>query len=143
VRSNLFRFPSISYGTFITTAALREMTRGLVTIPVFRTTLAMMCRHVDLRSSREYISIEINYNRRDKHVTGRLCHRLEGCGGRLRELRGFDLTQAEFARRIGVSQGFLSYAERGEKEVGPQILLRISREFEKTLEWLLTGNEPA
>jgi transcriptional regulator with XRE-family HTH domain len=60
-------------------------------------------------------------------------------GRRVRELRGFDMTQEEFARRIGVSQGYLSSIERGEKEVGAEILLRISREFGKSLEWLLTG----
>lgn len=60
-------------------------------------------------------------------------------GRRVRELRGFDITQEEFARRIGVSQGYLSAIERGKKEVGAQILLRISREFGKSLEWLLVG----
>lgn len=62
-------------------------------------------------------------------------------GRRIRELRGFDMTQGEFARRIGVSQGHLSYIERGEKEVGADILLRVSREFDKSVEWLLTGEE--
>jgi transcriptional regulator with XRE-family HTH domain len=60
-------------------------------------------------------------------------------GRRIRELRGFDLTQQEFARRIGVSQGHLSYMERGEKEIGAEILLKISKEFGKSIEWLLTG----
>jgi transcriptional regulator with XRE-family HTH domain len=60
-------------------------------------------------------------------------------GRRLRELRGFDVTQAEFAERIGVSQGYLSSAERGLREIGPEILLRISREYGKSIEWLLTG----
>jgi transcriptional regulator with XRE-family HTH domain len=60
-------------------------------------------------------------------------------GRRIRELRGFDMTQEEFARRIGVSQGHLSYIERGEKEIGAEILLKISREFGRPLEWLLTG----
>jgi transcriptional regulator with XRE-family HTH domain len=49
------------------------------------------------------------------------------------------MTQDEFARRIGVSQGYLSFIERGEKEIGAEILLRISREFRKSLEWILTG----
>jgi transcriptional regulator with XRE-family HTH domain len=62
-------------------------------------------------------------------------------GRRIRELRGFDITQGEFARRIGVSQGHLSYVERGEKEMGAEILLKISREFGKSIEWLLTGEE--
>ncbi len=49
------------------------------------------------------------------------------------------MTQADFARRIGVSQGYLSSAERGRTEIGPEILLRISREYGKSIEWLLTG----
>ena len=60
-------------------------------------------------------------------------------GRRFKELRGVDTTQVQFAKRIRVSQGYLSYAERGEKEIGPEILLRISRECGKSIEWLLTG----
>lgn len=62
-------------------------------------------------------------------------------GRRIRELRGFDMTQEDFAKRIGVSQSYLSTMERGEMEIGAEILLRISREFEKSLEWLLIGEE--
>jgi transcriptional regulator with XRE-family HTH domain len=60
-------------------------------------------------------------------------------GRRIRELRGFDMTQEEFARRVGVSQSYLSTAEHGRVEVGAEVLLSISREFGKSLEWLLTG----
>ena len=60
-------------------------------------------------------------------------------GGRIRELRGFDMRQAEFARRVGVTQGHLSRLERGEKEPGARVLLAISREFGKSVDWLLTG----
>ncbi len=60
-------------------------------------------------------------------------------GRRIRELRGFDMNQQEFARRIGVSQGHFSYIERGEKEIGAEILLKIHQEFGKSIEWLLTG----
>ena len=60
-------------------------------------------------------------------------------GRRIRELRGFDMTQEEFARRVGVSQNYLSTMEHGKVEIGAEILLRISREFGKSLEWLLTG----
>jgi transcriptional regulator with XRE-family HTH domain len=65
----------------------------------------------------------------------------ESVGRRIRQLRGFDMTQEELAARIGVSQGHLSYMERGEKEIGAEILLRISRQFGKPLEWLLVGND--
>jgi len=60
-------------------------------------------------------------------------------GRRVRSLRGFDMTQAEFARRIGVSQSFLSAVELGRNEAGAEVLLAISREFGKSLEWILTG----
>jgi DNA-binding XRE family transcriptional regulator len=62
-------------------------------------------------------------------------------GRRIRELRGFDMTQAEFAGRIAVSQSYFSTMERGEVEIGATILLRIGREFGKSVEWLLTGEE--
>ena len=61
-------------------------------------------------------------------------------GRRIRELRSFDLTQKEFAARIGVSQGYLSLVENGDVEVGAAILLRIAQQYGKSLEWLLTGH---
>lgn len=60
-------------------------------------------------------------------------------GRRIRELRGFDMTQEEFARRVGVSQNYLSTMEHGKVEIGAEILLRIGRTFGKSIEWLLTG----
>jgi transcriptional regulator with XRE-family HTH domain len=60
-------------------------------------------------------------------------------GRRIREIRGFNMTQAQFAERIGISQNYLSTMERGKVEIGAEILLRISREFTKSIEWLLTG----
>jgi transcriptional regulator with XRE-family HTH domain len=65
----------------------------------------------------------------------------KGVGRRIRELRGFDMTQADLARRIGVSQGYLSTIEHGQGEMGAEVLLTISREFDKSMEWLLTGEE--
>ena len=62
-------------------------------------------------------------------------------GRRLRELRGFEMTQQEFAHRIGISQNYLSIMEHGKVEVGAEILLRIGWEFGKSLEWLLTGED--
>jgi transcriptional regulator with XRE-family HTH domain len=64
---------------------------------------------------------------------------LRAIGRRIRELRGFEMTQAEFARRIGVAQSYLSALERGEKEPGAAVLLAISRECGKSVDWLLTG----
>jgi transcriptional regulator with XRE-family HTH domain len=56
-------------------------------------------------------------------------------------LRGFDVKQRDFASRIDVSQPYLSSMERGDGEIGVAILLRISQEFGKSIEWLLTGQE--
>jgi len=60
-------------------------------------------------------------------------------GRRIREIRGFAMTQEEFAERIGISQNYLSAMERGKVEIGAEILLRISQEYAKSVEWLLTG----
>ena len=65
----------------------------------------------------------------------------QAVGRRIRELRGFHMNQAEFARRVGISQSYLSTAERGKVEIGAEVLLAISRQFKKSLEWLLTGVE--
>jgi transcriptional regulator with XRE-family HTH domain len=65
----------------------------------------------------------------------------ESVGRRIRELRGFDLTQSDFAKRIGVSQGYLSMIEHGKGEMGAEVLLALSHEFGKSIEWLLTGKE--
>jgi transcriptional regulator with XRE-family HTH domain len=62
-------------------------------------------------------------------------------GRRIRSLRGFDMTQADFANWIGVSQSYLSAVEHGRNEIGAEVLLAISREFDKSLEWLLTGEQ--
>lgn len=73
--------------------------------------------------------------------TRKLSIDLFAIGRRIRELRGFDMTQAEFASRVGVAQSYLSSIERGEKEPGAAVLLAISREFGKSVDWLLTGDE--
>jgi transcriptional regulator with XRE-family HTH domain len=66
---------------------------------------------------------------------------LRAIGRRIRELRGFDTTQVEFARRIGVTQSYLSALEHGEKEPGSAVLLAISKAFGKSVDWLLTGQK--
>ncbi len=62
-------------------------------------------------------------------------------GRRVRELRGFDLKQEQFAKRIGISQAYLSKVELGRVEVGAEILLRIATEYNRSIEWLLTGED--
>jgi transcriptional regulator with XRE-family HTH domain len=60
-------------------------------------------------------------------------------GRRIRELRGIDLRQVDVAKRIGISQNYLSAMEHGSVQIGAEILLRIGEEFGKSIEWLLTG----
>ena len=60
-------------------------------------------------------------------------------GRRLRELRGFDINQKEFARRLAVSQAQLSRYEKGDSEISAEALLKIAQKFGKSMEWLLTG----
>lgn len=60
-------------------------------------------------------------------------------GRRLRELRGFDVKQADFAKELGISQAQLSRYEKGKSEMGAAVLLRIARKFGKSMEWVLTG----
>jgi transcriptional regulator with XRE-family HTH domain len=43
-------------------------------------------------------------------------------GRRLRELTGFGVNQAAFAREIGVSQAQLSRYEKGKSEIGAEVL---------------------
>jgi transcriptional regulator with XRE-family HTH domain len=62
-------------------------------------------------------------------------------GRRIRVLRGIDMTQENFAARVGITQSYLSLIEHGHGEIGPAVLLAISREFKKSIEWLLTGSE--
>jgi transcriptional regulator with XRE-family HTH domain len=70
---------------------------------------------------------------------GKIAIDLRAIGRRIRELRGFDTSQAAFAKRVGVTQGYLSALERGAKEPGAAVLLAISREFGRSVDWLLTG----
>jgi transcriptional regulator with XRE-family HTH domain len=63
-------------------------------------------------------------------------------GRRVRELRGFDTKQSEVAEAIGVAQSHISAIERGQREIGVLVLLRIARYYGKSIEWLLTGDDP-
>jgi len=64
-------------------------------------------------------------------------------GRRLRELRGYDPSQEKFARELRISQGQLSRYERGKSDISAEILLRISQQSGRSMEWILTGRERA
>ena len=53
------------------------------------------------------------------------------------------LTQTEFGKRIGVSDGAISLLEKGERNLTGQMRLAICREFGINQHWLLTGEGEA
>jgi transcriptional regulator with XRE-family HTH domain len=64
---------------------------------------------------------------------------LEAVGRRIRQTRGFDLTQEDFAQQLGISQSQLSKYERGLALPAGDVLLRMKRKFRISVDWLLTG----
>jgi transcriptional regulator with XRE-family HTH domain len=66
---------------------------------------------------------------------------LRAVGRRLRQVRGFDLTQEAFAEQLGISQSQLSKYERGLMLPPAEVLLRVKQEFKVSVDWLLTGAE--
>ena len=65
---------------------------------------------------------------------------LEGIGGRIRELRG-EVSQDVFAPSIGITQSQLSKIERGVLAPSVEVLLRLQKRFEKSVDWILRGEE--
>ena len=65
---------------------------------------------------------------------------LRAFGRRLRELRGFDLTQEEFAKELGISQSQLSKYERGVAAPPADVLFAVKKRFQVKIDWLLTGD---
>ncbi len=64
-------------------------------------------------------------------------------GKRLKILREkLGLSQSEFAKKIGTSQGYLSELERNLKKPGSDLLLSLKRLFNVSTDWLLTGEGP-
>jgi transcriptional regulator with XRE-family HTH domain len=84
----------------------------------------IICTSALLYASKIFMSIKIDW---------------KAVGRRLRELRGFDTSQANFARQLGISQGQLSRYEKGKSEIGAEVLVRISQHSGKSIEWVLTG----
>lgn len=91
------------------------------------------------------ISIQILYLYRDIMSIRRSQEKIaidwKAVGRRIRELRGFDSKQSDIAEAIGVAQSHISAIEHGQREIGALILLRLSKHYGKSIEWLLTGTE--
>src|SRR5882724_3774838 len=67
---------------------------------------------------------------------------LKAIGRRIREIRGFDLTQTEFGEMLGISQTQLSDYELGRSTPTVHILLKLKTFSGKSVDWILTGDEP-
>ena len=66
---------------------------------------------------------------------------LKAIGRRMREIRGFDLTQAEFGRILDIGQTQLSKYELGQSAPTLEILLKLKAYSGKSVDWILTGEE--
>lgn len=66
---------------------------------------------------------------------------LEAIGRRIRQMRGFDLTQAEFGKLIGIGQTQLSKYEKGQSAPTLEFLLKLKSHSGKTLDWIVSGEE--
>ena len=73
------------------------------------------------------------------HTAHRHSPDLKGLGRRLRELGGFDLTQQEMAKELGISQSQLSKYERGVAAPPADVLFLVKSRFQVSIDWLLTG----
>lgn len=66
---------------------------------------------------------------------------LQAIGRRIRQIRGFDLTQAQFGRLIGVGQTQLSKYEKGQSAPTLEFLLKLKAHSGKNLDWIVGGDE--
>lgn len=64
-------------------------------------------------------------------------------GERIRELRiEHRLTIEDLAARAGISKGFLSDVENGQRRLGSDSLLRVAQALGASVDYLLRGDEP-
>ena len=66
---------------------------------------------------------------------------LKAIGRRIREIRGFDMSQAEFGKILGVGQRQLSKYETGQSAPTLDVLLRLRVHTGKSIDWIVTGED--
>lgn len=59
----------------------------------------------------------------------------------MREIRGFDLTQAEFGKLLGIGQTQLSKYEMGQSVPTLELLLKLKSYSGRTIDWIVTGED--
>lgn len=61
-------------------------------------------------------------------------------GKKIRILRNLnDMTQAEFAKRLGITQQHVGALELGKRNPSPSLVFMISKKFKVSQKWLRTG----
>jgi transcriptional regulator with XRE-family HTH domain len=65
----------------------------------------------------------------------------KGIGRRIRQIRGFELTQAEFGGVLGVGQAQLSKYELGLSLPTAEVLAKLRAYSGKSIDWIITGEE--
>ena len=66
---------------------------------------------------------------------------LRAIGRRIREIRGFDHTQREFGKMLGIGQTQLSKYEKGLSAPTLELLLKLKSYSGRSLDWIVTGEE--
>jgi transcriptional regulator with XRE-family HTH domain len=66
---------------------------------------------------------------------------LKAIGRRIRQIRGFDLTQAQFGKLVGIGQTQLSKYEKGQSAPTLEFLLKLKAHSGKSLDWIVSGEE--
>jgi transcriptional regulator with XRE-family HTH domain len=77
-----------------------------------------------------------------KHNNPRIELDLKAVGRRIREIRGFELTQGEFGKTLGIGQTQLSKYEQGQSKPTLELLLKLRAVSGRSIDWILTGDHP-
>jgi transcriptional regulator with XRE-family HTH domain len=79
-------------------------------------------------------------NRNTRSKQGRSAPDLKVIGSRIRSLRA-DVLQEDFASQLGISQAQLSKLEHGKVAPSLDVLVMLSGQFKKSLDWIVTGKK--
>lgn len=66
---------------------------------------------------------------------------LRAIGRRIRQIRGFDCTQRDFGKLLGIGQTQLSKYEKGQSVPTLELLLKLKAHSGRSLDWIAEGEE--
>jgi transcriptional regulator with XRE-family HTH domain len=64
---------------------------------------------------------------------------LKAIGRRIREIRGYDLTQRDFGLLLGIAQNQVSMYEKGQSVPTLELLLKLKTHSGRSLDWIVAG----